>query len=61
MDNGVTRVIEYIRSNKIDVGRISKDTNISVSKLKGESKEHLMSDEFLQLCNYLNVKPEDFK
>lgn len=61
MDNRITRVLEYIHQNKIDVGRISKDTDISISKLKGESKEHLMADEFLELCKYLNIKPEDLK
>ena len=61
MDNRVIKVIKYIHDNKIDVGRISKDTNISISKLKGESKEHLMADEFLELCKYLNIKPEDLK
>lgn len=55
------KIVHYISSNNIAVEQIAKDTHISASKLRGETKDRLMSAEFLTLCHYLNVKPEDFQ
>ena len=55
------KIVQYISSNNIEVEQIAKDTHISASKLRGETKDRLMSAEFLTLCHYLNVKPEDFQ
>ena len=55
------KMVRYIRSNNIEVEQVAKDTHISASKLRGETKDRLMGAEFLELCHYLNVKPEDFQ
>ncbi len=55
------KMVQYIADNKIEVEQIAKDTHISASKLRGETRDRLMAAEFLELCRYLNVKPEDFQ
>jgi len=55
------KMVQYIANNKIEVEQIAKDTHISASKLRGETRDRLMAAEFLELCRYLHVKPEDFK
>lgn len=55
------KMVQYIADNKIEVEQVAKDTRISASKLRGETRDRLMAAEFLELCRYLNVKPEDFQ
>ena len=55
------KIVQYIHNSNIEVEQVARDTNISASKLRGETKERLMAAEFLELCHYLNVKPEDFQ
>ena len=55
------KMAEYIRNHNIEVEQIAKDTKISASKLRGETRDKLMAAEFLELCRYLHVKPEDFQ
>lgn len=55
------KMIAYIRENNISIEQTAKNTQISASKLRGETRDRLMANEFLRLCQYLNVKPEDFK
>ncbi len=55
------KMVQYIADNKIEVEQVAKDTHISASKLRGETRDRLMAAEFLELCRYLNVKPEDFQ
>ena len=55
------KMVDYIRNNQIAVDQIARDTHISASKLRGETRDRLMASEFLELCRYLNVSPEDFK
>lgn len=59
--NVTSKVIEYIKSNNISIDQIAKDTGIPASKLRGETRDPLMAAEFLRVCQYLNVKPENFK
>ncbi|MBC5668477.1 MULTISPECIES: hypothetical protein [Eubacterium] len=53
------KVSKYIESNNLSFLQISKDTGIDERKLRGEIKP-LEAGEFLELCFYLNVKPEEF-
>ena len=55
-----SKMIHYITEKQIAVNQIVKDINIPEVKLKGDSKEKLSATEFLDLCYYLNVKPEEF-
>lgn len=55
------KMAEYIRNHNIEVEQVAKDTKISASKLRGETRDRLMAAEFLELCRYLHVKPEDFQ
>ncbi len=59
--NVTGKMIDYIKNNQIAVEQIERDLHISASKLRGDTKEKLMAAEFLELCRYLNVLPEDFK
>ena len=55
------KMVEYIHNNNIEVEQVARDTHISASKLRGETRDRLMAAEFLELCRYLHVKPEDFQ
>ena len=55
------KMIDYIVKNNISIEQTSKDTQISASKLRGETRDRLMAAEFLRLCQYLGVQPQDFK
>ena len=55
-----SKIIHYITEKQIAINQISKDTSIPEVKLKGDSKEKLSAGEFLDLCYYLNIKPEQF-
>lgn len=54
------KIANYIKSNNISVSQISKDTGIDEEKLLG-NQQPFSAAEFLELCFYLNVRPEDFK
>lgn len=55
------KMIHYITNSQISIDQIVRDTHISESKLRGETKEKLKAAEFLSLCQYLNVRPEEFR
>lgn len=59
--NVTGKMIDYIRDNQIAVEQIERDIHIPANKLREGTKERLMAAEFLELCRYLNVPPEDFK
>lgn len=52
---------EYIQQNQISISQIAKDTGISEDKLHAKSTEKLNATEFLTLCSYLGIKPEELK
>lgn len=54
------KITNYIKSNNISVSQISKDTGIDEEKLLG-NLQPFNATEFLELCFYLNIRPEDFK
>lgn len=55
------RVARYIRDNHISVLQIQRDIAISADKLRCENDSELDAAEFLELCRYLNVRPESFR
>lgn len=52
------KIIKYIKDNNISVVQIEKDTGIEQEKLADENVQFSAS-EFLEICSYLNLKPED--
>ena len=51
----------YIADNHLSVTQVARDTAISEDKLQVGAKENLNATEFLELCSYLNVKPEELE
>ena len=51
----------YIADNHLSITQVAQDTSISEDKLQVGAKESLNATEFLELCSYLNVKPEELK
>ena len=61
MDKSVTeKIIEYLLENKINIEEISKDLGISKEKLLFKNNVDLSAEEFLDICSYLHIKPENF-
>lgn len=54
------KIMEYIKINQLSVRKISEDTGVSEKKLLNKS-EPLNATEFLEICSYLDVRPEDMK
>jgi hypothetical protein len=54
------KIANYIKLNNISISQISKDTGIDEEKLLG-NLQPFSAGEFLELCFYLNIRPEDFK
>lgn len=52
------KIRNYIKQNHISTGQIAEDLHISEKKLLPESNDRFLADEFLQLCAYLDVRPE---
>lgn len=55
------RLAEYIREHQIPVKKVAVETGIPEEKLKTDTDCILSATEFLELCVYLNVKPEELK
>ena len=51
----------YIADNHLSVTQVARDTAISEDKLQVGEKESLNATENLELCYYLNLKPEELK
>ena len=58
--NVSNKIREYISNGKISTTQISMDTGILEDKLLDESYV-FNADEFLSLCYYLNVRPEEMR
>lgn len=59
-ENNITRKIaEYIFRQKISVSQIVEDINVAREKIELPSKGDLTATEFLELCAYLHIKPEE--
>jgi DNA-binding Xre family transcriptional regulator len=55
------RLAEYIRDNQISTEQVAGETGILEEKLKTDTDSILNATEFLELCAYLSVKPEELK
>lgn len=51
-------LLDYIIKSNIPMERVKNDVGIDVQALVS-SKTELMADEFIQLCMYLGVNPDD--
>lgn len=51
-------LLDYIVNHNITLEQIKKDTGINIGDL-ADGKEELMADEFIKLCIYLGVDPDD--
>ena len=56
----VRDVTELLEEKEISTSQISKDTGIWEKKLTDENVTFTAS-EFLELCSYLHLKPEDLR
>ena len=56
----IMKLIKYIKEKEISTSQISKDTGIWEKKLTDENVTFTAS-EFLELCSYLHLKPEDLR
>ena len=52
-------ILQYMKEHHILSSTLSRETGISVEKLVPEYKEALLADEFLRLCVYLKLSPEE--
>lgn len=50
--------LEYFEKNRIDTDKISENTGIEKSKLSANYRQPMSSEEFLELCVFLGIKPE---
>lgn len=58
---GITeRLIDYMEKEGISPETVAEQANISLAKLRRESKRSLNASELCQLCSVLQVQPEDF-
>ena len=51
--------LEYFEKNRISKMWISENTGIKISKISENYRQPLTGAEFLELCLFLNIKPED--
>lgn len=55
------RLVHYINDNHIPLERIQTDLGIPEGKLRYSEGEELTASEFLSLCQYLNIHPEQLR
>lgn len=53
------KIAKYIKENQLSIKHIVMDTGISEAKILNENNEGLNATEFLEICFYLNLRPED--
>ena len=57
---GITEAIaKYISDSKIPIEQVALDTQIDMEKLVIDTKYILSSQEMLEVCAYLRVRPEE--
>lgn len=54
------KIVSYIEENQISLSEIEKYTQIAKERLE-DSNIVFSATEFLDLCSYLHLKPEDFR
>lgn len=50
--------LQYFEKNRISMDEVSENTGIKKEKLSEGYRKPLSSEEFLELCVFLGVKPE---
>jgi len=50
--------LEYFEKNRINRDYISENTGIEVEKISGNYRQPLTAEEFLKLCLFLGITPE---
>lgn len=55
------KMAAYLKENQISVEQTARDTEVPPEKLDGSCKENLSAAEFLELCRYLGIKPEEMR
>lgn len=58
--NATTWVLEKIDSRKMPIKKISEETKIAEHKLVLGTARKLNATEFLVLCAYLEIRPEEY-
>ena len=53
--------LKYFEKNRINIEKISEKTGIEKEKLSENCRQPLTSEEFLELCFYLGIKPEEVR
>ena len=53
--------LEYFEKNRININEISEKTGIKKHKLSKEYKTPLTAEEFLRLCVFLQISPEEIR
>lgn len=53
-------IIDYINRNQFSKEEISMNTKVSRKKFDKGNKEDLTGEEFLKICAYLKVDPNNF-
>lgn len=52
---------DYMEKHAISITRTAQETGIPDEKLRAGAKEKLTAEEFLELCAYLKVRPEEIR
>lgn len=61
MGDVTARVREYIARNDIPVAQMSSDLGIEERRLRPGEGDKFSAAEFLDICVYLHVRPEQFR
>lgn len=63
-DIATNNLSKYVTDNNVDLNEICKETGIEydcLNKSINLGNRNLETDEFLEICNYLNKDPKNFK
>lgn len=58
--DATNKLAEYLAKNQISTTRVAADTGVPEEKLQPGNTLRLEAGEFLELCSYLDIKPEMF-
>lgn len=59
-DSVSRKITQYIKNNQISVIQVANDTGIPKEKIESEELS-FNATEFLEICSYLHIRPEDMK
>ncbi len=52
---------DYMEKHAVSIAQTARETGIPDEKLRAGTKEKLTAEEFLELCVYLKVRPEEIR